>query len=158
MLIDAFVVLYGLRPKVIAKKDASKGPWRRKVFRVYSLYYPHRFCSPHGSNNHKHLVRSACDSTSFPPLTSLFLKTGVQQQQQIQQNFWKLGPKSTSSEYVSKNQRTCTLLVNGWRIVKSKILCDALRLMEIRWKGRHSLFSRHHKITYITIWMYNTYY
>ena len=26
MLIDAFVVLYGLRPKVIAKKDASKGP------------------------------------------------------------------------------------------------------------------------------------
>ena len=26
MLIDAFVVLYGLRPKVIAQKDASKGP------------------------------------------------------------------------------------------------------------------------------------
>ena len=66
MLIDAFVVLYGLRPKVIAQKDASKGPRRRKVLRVYSLYYLHRFCSPHGSNNYKHLVRSACDSTSFP--------------------------------------------------------------------------------------------
>ena len=54
------------------------------------------------------------------------MQTGVQQQQQIQQNFLKLGPKSTSSEYVSKNQRAYTI---GKWLEDSKIK-DSLRCFE----------------------------